>query len=901
MAFNKAKALKEAHKYVTQGKIARAIKQYQWIVEKDPGDLGLLNVIGDLYAQDNNIPEALKNFYRLADAYTKEGYNVKAIAIYKKISKIDRNTAEPSLRLAELNAAQGLAREAREQYKHAFEFFERTSQRDKALEILRKLCQLESQSSGMRMKLAQFAESAGKSQEAADAYLETVALAQQHGDIPTAESALGKAAELAPENPTVQLYRARQALANQKPEEVKAILDAVPELQSNPQAQRLLLESYLAARNLDAARGLLLDVFHSNPSDFSLVAAFAELCIEKQQYGAALEALSAAAPDLMERRETGALVEMLRKLWNSAPERIDTLEFLYQVAEKTADEATIPEVLEALGNAHIQSGQLEKAELAYARLVAREPENETYKDLLRQVLEKQGKEYVPLGQVPFISAEAALDMGAESARDGATGGFGVDFQQAAIVKGAITNSDLFIRDGLIERAVEELEKVLRIYPDQIDIQKRILEACREPLPGRAVRAAEVLARAYSGQGDSSEAKRYYEEVLALTAASAEKGPFPPLESASQAQSARVGELPPAAAEIDLAQPADGLGAPDEESPLPAPLEIPLQFETPPAAEGPIGEAAPPQGATPGRQASSGPAQHAPAADAVRAFNYEEIREEIEFYLGHGFRDEAAKAVSELERQYPGEGRVAELRRRVNDSSRESHPPEGLQAAAGTGAQEAPEEEWELPTSFAETAGAGGGHDAVENLAGERASTLEDFYGPATAAAASAAGSGQGAAPSAEDAPLDLGSLLEELNDSDPIDQTADDNQTHYNLGVAFREMGLLDEAIGEFQKVVKSGGPSPFGPNFLQGCTLLAVCFMDKGMPALAAQWYLRALEAPDLDPEGRLAVYYDLGMAFEKAGNTTAALEKFTEVYSQNIDYRDVAEKIRLLRQSAR
>jgi len=55
MAFNKAKALKEAHKYVTHGKIARAIKQYQWIVEKDPGDLTLLNVIGELYAQDNNI------------------------------------------------------------------------------------------------------------------------------------------------------------------------------------------------------------------------------------------------------------------------------------------------------------------------------------------------------------------------------------------------------------------------------------------------------------------------------------------------------------------------------------------------------------------------------------------------------------------------------------------------------------------------------------------------------------------------------------------------------------------------------------------------------------------------------------------------------------------------------
>ena len=57
MAFNKAKALQEAHKCVAQGKISRGISQYESIIEKDPGDLLLLNVIGDLYAQENNVPD----------------------------------------------------------------------------------------------------------------------------------------------------------------------------------------------------------------------------------------------------------------------------------------------------------------------------------------------------------------------------------------------------------------------------------------------------------------------------------------------------------------------------------------------------------------------------------------------------------------------------------------------------------------------------------------------------------------------------------------------------------------------------------------------------------------------------------------------------------------------------
>jgi tetratricopeptide (TPR) repeat protein len=73
---------------------------------------------------------------------------------------------------------------------------------------------------------------------------------------------------------------------------------------------------------------------------------------------------------------------------------------------------------------------------------------------------------------------------------------------------------------------------------------------------------------------------------------------------------------------------------------------------------------------------------------------------------------------------------------------------------------------------------------------------------------------------------------------------------------------------------------------------------MDKGMAPLAVRWYGRALETPDLDEEALLALQYDLGVAYEQAGDLPRALEKFAEVYAQNIDYRDVAEKIRTFQQ---
>jgi tetratricopeptide (TPR) repeat protein len=126
----------------------------------------------------------------------------------------------------------------------------------------------------------------------------------------------------------------------------------------------------------------------------------------------------------------------------------------------------------------------------------------------------------------------------------------------------------------------------------------------------------------------------------------------------------------------------------------------------------------------------------------------------------------------------------------------------------------------------------------------------------------------------------------------------EDPETHYYLGVAFWEMNLLDEAIGEFQKVVKGAGKRPLPPNYLQACTMLATCFMAKGMAPIAVKWYGRALETPDLDEEAWLALQYDLGVAYEQAGDLPRALERFSEVYGQNIGFRDVAEKVRTLQQ---
>jgi tetratricopeptide (TPR) repeat protein len=154
-------------------------------------------------------------------------------------------------------------------------------------------------------------------------------------------------------------------------------------------------------------------------------------------------------------------------------------------------------------------------------------------------------------------------------------------------------------------------------------------------------------------------------------------------------------------------------------------------------------------------------------------------------------------------------------------------------------------------------------------------------------------------------PVDAGPLKEvfdefraELGEMGAEDE---DLETHYNLGVAFREMGLLEEAISEFQKVAKAserGRPFRYA---MQCCTLLGLAFIEKGQPSIAAMWYERALHLPDIEPEGELALRYDLGMAQESAGESEAALKSFFQVYAVNIDYRDVGERIAALQKPTR
>ena len=149
------------------------------------------------------------------------------------------------------------------------------------------------------------------------------------------------------------------------------------------------------------------------------------------------------------------------------------------------------------------------------------------------------------------------------------------------------------------------------------------------------------------------------------------------------------------------------------------------------------------------------------------------------------------------------------------------------------------------------------------------------------------------------ASVDLADMFGEIRHEleEEVSAAEEDPETHYNLGVAFREMGLLDEAIGELQKVCQAIDHGHPFPQVMQTYTWLAQCFLDKGVPEAAIRWYERALKLPALEEETRTALHYELASSYETAQDKNSALHHFMEVYGSNIDYRDVGERIRALK----
>ncbi|HEY7546061.1 MAG TPA: hypothetical protein VID27_14310, partial [Blastocatellia bacterium] len=140
---------------------------------------------------------------------------------------------------------------------------------------------------------------------------------------------------------------------------------------------------------------------------------------------------------------------------------------------------------------------------------------------------------------------------------------------------------------------------------------------------------------------------------------------------------------------------------------------------------------------------------------------------------------------------------------------------------------------------------------------------------------------------------DLYDFFEEIKEdtgnlSQPLDY-----ETHYSLGLAYKDMDLLDEAIEQFQMAAKQGDSAT---QSIQCCNMLGVCFRMKRMHKVAVMWFERGLKTPEGSEDEYQALRYEIGLCHEEAGDMDRALDAFMEVYAIDVNYRQVSEKIKQL-----
>jgi tetratricopeptide (TPR) repeat protein len=118
----------------------------------------------------------------------------------------------------------------------------------------------------------------------------------------------------------------------------------------------------------------------------------------------------------------------------------------------------------------------------------------------------------------------------------------------------------------------------------------------------------------------------------------------------------------------------------------------------------------------------------------------------------------------------------------------------------------------------------------------------------------------------------------------------EDFQSHYDLGVAYKEMGLLDEAIAEFQKALRSS------EGRLRASEALGLCFFEKGQFTVAETILRRGLDLPAQGDAERVGLLYWLGRAQEELGHRSDALTAYNRVFAVDITFQDVSQRVRSL-----
>jgi pilus assembly protein FimV len=952
--FNKTKVLAAAEKFVQQGKLQNAIAEYLKVTKEDPKDLTVMNTIGDLYARLGHTAEALQCFKQVGEAYAGDGFFVKAIAIYKKLTKLDPAASDCVLKLAELYAQQGLYNDARAQYLSIADRCLRRGDNQRASQIFRKMLELDPENAAMQAKLADLYVKLGSKEQACNIFFGAAESLFRRGALEAADEALGHVLTLEPAHAAAAMLRGQIAAEKGNAEKALQYLEKVPDLDSQPEALRALLRVHLQMDNTAEALPIASKLLNVH-DDLSGIIRCGDHLMAAGQHQAALRLYEQYADRLLAQDRDGLLAKVA-----AAPAHLThdpvALELVLRLCRKAGATAQSNEVMELLAHALVQAGELVRARDLYHQLAALEPENPVHAQNYKQVCARLGDDAASRPLTPDEGGQAFMVDELETDAPAIDQEYPPELARA--IRTALTDSELLESYNLPSKAIAPLEAALPAAPRDALLNQRLASLyVRAERYSEAARCCDILRAVYRQAGHHQLAAQYGEMSAKYHERAGE--PVPDYVELPQFDSAGGGHG--SSEQAELAEPA-------------APTDASQAWEEMTAVE------------PPGHLASSHfgrKATEARAGDVVG-----DLLEEIRFYIAQGMGEEAQAAIEKCAALAPGIPELDEFRQQVATSRSAAAPAPEVEVVEEEPAPEStvstlvfdtaalgiekpplppsappvsepavqPEAARAVPAPLprpavfepvAEAPPAPQTSDVLAGMVLDLQETLGEDFARATPSVSASVAPAKGApvavapptsalrpgtattprvvppeavslpvvpgaaatiiAPPTVQAPqppqepdsalADVFGEFKEEMEADSATTEEQDPETHYNLGVAFKDMGLLDEAIGELQKVCQAIDHGEAFPHVLQVYTWLAECLRNKGAPQAAIKWYQRAVQLPTVDEETRIAVYYEMAAAYEACGNRQAALDTFMEVYANNIDYRDVAERIKTLK----
>jgi tetratricopeptide (TPR) repeat protein len=612
MAFNKSKALENALKFLNQGKVAQAIGEYQLILRADPKDQATLMTVGDLFARQGDMTQAIEYFERLAQVYLNDGFNSKAIAIYKKIAKLAPNELAPLERLADLYVQQGVLSEARPLFLQIAEAHLKSNHSQKAVEVLHRLLEVEPENQRVQMRLAELYGMMGQKKEAALTYQAYAHRLFDRGETEEAEKLVERALEVDPGNAAAILLKAKTLNSSEKIDQAIAILEKHPEAETGGDVTKLLVEYELRAGHADKAAERARRQLAQGHAHYGLLCKVAEGMIEGAQPEHALPLLAELRAPMIEAGAQDHFLKSLTTACERLPGRTEPLETLADFCRTTSDPFRLNAALGQLSDAYAAQGNLPRAEELLVELVDRNKNDERLVDRLNQLRARTGGAPVAGGtSSDGTVASSAPNVGLREAAaeeqnklvapaPSAIAEEVLDEETQRYIAQALTDVDLFSSYGLTQKATHLLENVLQKAPRHTPTLERLLDLHLGA--GNDRRTAELAAQLeqiHRERNDTvnvdrfAELRQRYSKVAGLTEKDMPAAPTVAAPAAVTPSAGAAGTVPAQASAAAPAEPPAFEIAP-EPAPVakaPAPAAAPIEFEIPLSGVEP--EAAPP--------------------------------------------------------------------------------------------------------------------------------------------------------------------------------------------------------------------------------------------------------------------------------------------------------------------